>query len=784
MGIRLDVKSDPRPMHKRARMQERGDLMVLQERVRLSALERAMEQARQRRAQADLNALKHALAKSRPSGTEHVLYTVVYARRMHDGAPHGRAYAHGHDGAGLQSLSRVARATVCDGEFTDVDIVNCNFALLQQLAEQRGARCDALRAFNADRERILDQLMQRTGEPRSTVKQWFTALPMQRKIGLFGDARAHADALGLTERVDAMCAELSALRTALLADEANRAYAALAASSDDPADSPEGAALTFLLQDIEHGVLMRLCDAARARGLVPAALMFDGLLLSGAHAELPLDDLASALGSGIRLAIKPMRAAPLVAASAGGSVLAALVTAFTAFVQRRRIFRAQSAGGVFDRFFAADEQQPWACRPIESALCVAQMFQRECDAASGETLLRHHGWLVTWIERHCDARFPERDVDGMRVGYSDGVLHLETLRFERAPACCDAFACVTWPRAFPGFTAPTPRWDALVSWQLPDADEREIFHALLGRLFYRVEQLDSWQVILGIQGAAGTGKSTALSVVQSMFPEGSVATVCDASSTDFVLENKHGKRCILIPDASERLPQKLTIGLLKTMACGEITSVNAKGRAEVCMRWTTPVVLAFNRTLAYPDDGGAWTRRLACVPWTRAVPDKDTGLLSHLQQHEAHLLFPKLLRAYARVRARVGDANFWTYAPPSMLARQAQTRAESNELLRFIDESDRVVRCARDFCTLVDFKRVLRDHRKSTGLAPYRWSDDCDRATLAAAGYEILDGVYHCTKCSRLKGGGRPSAGLTRCACVSATSDRRRCSVVLGLRVL
>ena len=45
-------------MHKRARMQERGDLMVLQERVRLSALERAMEQARQRRAQADLNALK------------------------------------------------------------------------------------------------------------------------------------------------------------------------------------------------------------------------------------------------------------------------------------------------------------------------------------------------------------------------------------------------------------------------------------------------------------------------------------------------------------------------------------------------------------------------------------------------------------------------------------------------------------------------------------------------------------------------------------------------------
>jgi len=771
-------------MHKRPRMQERGDLMVLQERVRLAALERAIEQARQRRAQADLTALKHALAKSRASGTEHVEYTVVYARRMHDGAPHGRAYAHGHDGAGLQRLSRVARATVCDGEYTDLDIVNCNFALLQQLAERRGARCDALRAFNADREQILAKLIERTGEPRSTVKRWFAALPMQRAIGLFGDARAHADALGLAERVDAMCAELSALRGALLADEANRVYVSLAAASDEPSDSPEGAALTFLLQDLEHAMLMRLCDAVRARALVPAALMFDGLLLRGAHADLPLDELASALGPGIRLAVKPMRAEPLAAATAGGSVLAALVTAFTAFVQRRRIFRAQSAGGVFDRFFVADEQRPWAFQPIDGALCVAQMFQRECDAASAETLLRHQGWLVTWIERHCDARFPERDVSAMRVGYADGVLHLDTLRFERAPAVCDAFACVTWPRAFPGFTAPTPRWDALVSWQLPDADEREVFSALLGRLFYRVEQLDSWQVILGIQGAAGTGKSTVLSVVQSMFPEGSVTTVCDASSTDFVLENKQAKRCIMIPDAGERLPQKLTIGLLKTMACGEITAVNAKGRTEVCVRWSTPVVLAFNRTLAYPDDGGAWTRRLACVPWTRAVPDKDTGLLRHLQHHEACALFPKLLRAYARVRARIGDASFWSHAPPCMLARQAQTRAESNELLRFIDDSERLVRSDSDVTPLVEFKRALRDHRKASGLVPYRWSDDCDKATLAAAGFQVLDAVYICTKCHRLKGAARPSAGSTRCACISASHERRRCSVLTGLRII
>lgn len=72
-----------------------------------------------------------------------------------------------------------------------------------------------------------------------------------------------------------------------------------------------------------------------------------------------------------------------------------------------------------------------------------------------------------------------------------------------------------------GSTA-TPKFDKLVTYQLQDGEAYDWFLTLLGRMQYRVGQLDNWQVMLYVYGLGGTGKSTALKIYAKSFRPGAV----------------------------------------------------------------------------------------------------------------------------------------------------------------------------------------------------------------------------------------------------------------------
>jgi len=755
-------------------MAETRDVMVLEETLDPASLECAMNHARA--SEPDMVPYLRVLQKR---CKKRCSYKVVYSRKVYGRRMYGRMYARGEDNVSLQRLSRNVRSFLCRGRYTDVDMVNSNYVLLENLAKSLNCKMDALAELNLNRESVMKDMCADSAKTREEVKKWVTQIPNSVDVTMSANLQRHAG--HHTELFKAVCGELREIRRVILEQPGNLVFTEIAKTRNP--DNVKGSALTFVLQDIENDILERLVESFRDRGYVPRVLMFDGLLIDGVHENLPLACVQECHPSyAIRLVTKLMHttiddnlAEPLRDVRTFHK-LGQLVDKYMEFVEVERVFRWQSKGnGIYDEFYVADKERDWSYEKVDSALCLVQRFQRHSKSDSvADKLLMSSNWLVCFTEKQFDSRFPERTPNPNHFGYSDGVFDAYNNRFMRNGL--DHFACRTWKEhAFPGWDTEVPKWTALLSHQLPDSGERREFEALLGRLFFPVGELDTWQVILGVQGQSGTGKSTVLSIVHDMFPPGSVTTICDSSSGDFILENKDTKRCIMIPDASENLHHKLPIGLIKTMACGEIVSVNAKGKAETVAPWSTPVVIAFNRNLGYQNDGGAWVRRFACVPWTRAVVDKDTTLMREILK-DTYRIFPALVRAYHEMRARVGSECFWKHASETLLIKQESTKVDSDVLLAFL-KSENVVCEVDAVCSMADFRLRFRQYVQTTSghSARYRWTKECDYPTMTGMGVEVLDNANVCRSCGGL--------GKTCCE-MSDRNNRTRRTVLKNLRLI
>jgi hypothetical protein len=121
----------------------------------------------------------------------------------------------------------------------------------------------------------------------------------------------------------------------------------------------------------------------------------------------------------------------------------------------------------------------------------------------------------------------------------------------RKADCINSFDVECFADDVPYMDIPTPTLDRLVGHQIPLEHRAEVLpwiYCHLGRLMYPLRRHDNWQTLLCIYGPAGTGKSTLVDMVVSMFREDNVAFV---SSQDHVTRQMYDKAVWMCLDVSE-----------------------------------------------------------------------------------------------------------------------------------------------------------------------------------------------------------------------------------------
>ena len=337
----------------------------------------------------------------------------------------------------------------------------------------------------------------------------------------------------------------------------------------------------------------------------------------------------------------------------------------------------------------------------------------------------------------------------------------------------------------------TPLFDKLVKHHIQDNEIYEILLALLGRLFFDTNERDNWQCMPYIKGAANTGKSTLIEIIESLFNKRDVGIISSNMEDKFGLESLSESKIVISPDLPEDIASILDRVSFQSMVSGEQISIAQKNKKAISKKWTAPLLFAANYLPNYNDKSGSVSRRLAIFDMGKKVNNKDTTLKARIIDNENHLILIKCIKAYNFYLQKFGNVAFqdWnkkfniTYfsdacedfkqesdylymfltAPPG-----SNKTKHSNIWIEYVKDSTvGLDEFKKKFITYMKFK-----HNKNN----YKWSNTSDNAVLTDQGY-IIKKISICASCNTEK------TTSVKCCDDYNNKNRRRKFLILNMNI-
>lgn len=322
-------------------------------------------------------------------------------------------------------------------------------------------------------------------------------------------------------------------------------------------------------------------------------------------------------------------------------------------------------------------------RPIEGCPCA---FVQHCDykrfitdvlasdplyAGKGKILDEALKYLTNYTG---EKRMPELESDRDLISFSNGVLHLSNTTFipyTDVEEDCELATKVARHHVPHVYTSSplTPLLDVILDAQM-NKDVSEVLCALIGRSFFKINQLDGWQVMMFMVGTAGTGKNTILDVISNLFAPGAVGRLAPKREDVFALSALFDKEVVLGRNMPAKTSALLPQGNMQSMTSGEGMEIPRKGHAALQVTWPAALILAGNNFHDYIDTGNNVGRRMVNVRFDKAVGKENvqSDLLQRILNEELPNILCRCLTAYFALRKRASEmGGFWKAVPKVML---------------------------------------------------------------------------------------------------------------------
>ena len=250
------------------------------------------------------------------------------------------------------------------------------------------------------------------------------------------------------------------------------------------------------------------------------------------------------------------------------------------------------------------------------------------------------------------------------------------------------------PRVSPKLTYDdlhTPMFDSIFGPQEWDTTMIKWMFVFIGRLFYEVNEMDSWQVIPFMKGVAGTGKSTVIKVVQLMYNMRDIGVISNNIEKKFGLATIFNKTLFVVPELKGDFAMDQAD--FQSMVTGEELSLAQKNKMPLTGQWTVPGIMAGNESAGWEDKSGSISRRIVVFDFPNKVPlDKlNPNLINEIRDKEIPTIIRKASLAYrdALVRFRGGD--IWSVLPPRICEEKKRLQYSTNPLYAFISSDNLVL---------------------------------------------------------------------------------------------
>ena len=265
-------------------------------------------------------------------------------------------------------------------------------------------------------------------------------------------------------------------------------------------------------------------------------------------------------------------------------------------------------------------------------------------------------------------------------------------------------------------------------------DQMFIFLALgMGRNFYKVNELENWEMLTFLYGLANTGKSTIISTISEFFQHDEVARLGNNVEETFGLESIYNKKFAAASDVTKNF--RLGTGDLLSMTTGEMTAINRKNHLALHVKWFVPLFFAGNEfPYRWVDKKGNLLRRFFIPDFLEKIV-RDNSIPRKLKACR-----PTIYRlcnlAYLKLVHALGPrGDLWSIMPQRFKDNRIHLLKNNSPLLAFIIEQNEIslvpdeagyILCSR---FIDNFKKWCKDHEANA-------KDECNPERMK----EVLTG--------------------------------------------
>jgi hypothetical protein len=307
---------------------------------------------------------------------------------------------------------------------------------------------------------------------------------------------------------------------------------------------------------------------------------------------------------------------------------------------------------------------------------------------------------VKYLNNCCDLEFPDLNAKRRVWSFNDGIYDASDDTFttydqnidEHLVSCKiiykdfrDAYYSMPGRVEKLGFSdLDTPLFDSIFEPQMWDEHVLRWIFVFIGRLFYEVSELDSWQVIPFMKGVAGTGKSTVINVIQMMYNRADVGVISNNIEKKFGLSTIYNKTIFVVPELKGDFAMDQAD--FQSMVTGEVLSMPVKNGSPKTGAWTTPGIMAGNESAGWEDKSGSISRRIVVFPFSHKVPPEKVNpcLMNEIKQSEMPKIIRKSALAYRNAVQEYSSADIWQALPPQIREEKKKLQYSTNPLFAFI----------------------------------------------------------------------------------------------------
>jgi hypothetical protein len=252
-------------------------------------------------------------------------------------------------------------------------------------------------------------------------------------------------------------------------------------------------------------------------------------------------------------------------------------------------------------------------------------------------------------------------------------------------------------------TLETPSVSSIFDFQKFSDQKKLHFWVQFGRSLFKLGEIDLWEKLPYLIGVAGSGKSTMISWVASLFPKSEVGIIANNIEKQFGLYPHYGKLLCIGPEIKRDF--QLGEAELQSMISAEGMSIAIKSNKSKDVIWITMMWMAGNEYFRTTNTGGAAKRRILPFRFAYRIPSKTLKTnMKHLLQLDMAAGIRKGFWAYMEELAVVKDKGLDDDLPPEIKKEIKEFEELTNSIYSYLQSNELTVPQANE--EHPDFKKT------------------------------------------------------------------------------